>query len=587
MTPSGRNTISTMASRPTSSARDWRAASRLVKALFVQEQYRQCIQVCRDILKAANLTHNNDTPLQKAFVNFYLALCYDEVARIMHHNSVAKMPAFDSAEHHYMEALTSLPSIEHTRELCTRRQKHSHQDPFTDVPGGTLPSSPSVGSDYFDRPHSRASSLNLSSPPRGAAEEDVSEWEAHGSPVPTISDLEDLESHHSYSELVTPFRLQRDRGQHEQSRTSTESSPRFLQIEQKASRGSVAERTPTKSRPRDLSRTSSVQPPQFRTQLPQAASRLSMASPSFKALPREVSRMSLIDHSPSVKGLALNPTTMSTLASTPRPHSMYVVTQGLMRSSTTGTPPRTFHIPPGLQQESNRVKARASLPRLITHMQNVPPLQPPRFSRALYTTDVPVDEPVSPMSPASSISPAASSVSPVSPIAADGFEVRYSTSTPVSTPHSPTQNKQFHPAAPEMSQDEIDQAMLLRMGDHLASVRTQLERHVDSVRRAKEQLRHTQLEKKKNRQTVVTPQRRPDTVGSMANSSSPRPKSSSYPKQLQKVRSFWSFVPEDDKAAQKKQRIAEGRARKWERKRFDPTRYQNLCEAALDELAAA
>ena len=49
-------------------------------------------------------------------------------------------------------------------------------------------------------------------------------------------------------------------------------------------------------------------------------------------------------------------------------------------------------------------------------------------------------------------------------------------------------------------------------------------------------------------------------------------------------KSFWSFTPANVKLAEKQKKIEEGRARGWQRKRYNPERVEALIDDALAEL---
>ncbi|OQO00334.1 hypothetical protein B0A48_13681 [Cryoendolithus antarcticus] len=90
-----------------------------IKALFVGEQYRQCINACRQTI---HISHPSDqsNPMRQAFVHFYLGLSHDELARALHEHSQAKLPAFDQAEHHFRTAMDALPSVAECRASLSK-----------------------------------------------------------------------------------------------------------------------------------------------------------------------------------------------------------------------------------------------------------------------------------------------------------------------------------------------------------------------------------------------------------------------------------------------------------------------------------
>jgi hypothetical protein len=179
----------------------------------------------------------------------------------------------------------------------------------------------------------------------------------------------------------------------------------------------------------------------------------------------------------------------------------------------------------------------------------------------------------------------------VSPIATDGLEGRSSGVSTASacTPRTPIQSKPFDPPEPEQfarEQAVVDEEMVVRFTSHLSALRTQLEKHITSVQRAREQAQTAQIKRASMRLSTIgggpgghknkdsSPTGRPSAVA----------KPPTPPKSLHKTRSFWSFAPEDQKVNERLRRIEAGRERKWQRTKFDPKRYQTLCENALMEL---
>lgn len=521
-----------MADPPLPSPGDWQNAQRVIRALCLQEKYRQCIQVCRDVLRATANDHNPH-PLQDAYINFYLGLCHNEVARTMHHNSVAKLPAYEDAEKHYLEALTALPTVKAARALCVRRVKEEvPEDPMvkqsTHVRGPASPTATDYS--FFDRPSSPASSLMLSSSPRRhrPAESLPFTSSPFDSPAWAPSDTEDLESHQSFSELMTPHRMQRNYAAFEQ----TTPKPRYL--------------------PREASRMSLIE-----------------CSPRTNMLPHDASRPSLLDKN----SLASMP---------PRPSS------GLMMSSPMGSPARRdSHMPPNMPYSGTF--RHSQLPRLS--IQCDPRMSAPRLGRSNTRPSTPdLVSPVSPVSPASPLSHG-SSVSPVSPIATDGLDYFHSsdasTMSGITTPHRQTKLYETPapafipvsvPSADTFQPKEIfDAGMFARVTDHLAAMRAQLETHMKTVQNAKEHIHRAQALQALSRPHSNKGNRGMFSTPSVASTPSRQ-------QSLQTSRSFWSFAPEDQKTRKKKERIEEGRERKWLKERFDPLKYQRLCENALNEL---
>ncbi|KAM3420303.1 hypothetical protein BST61_g3587 [Cercospora zeina] len=518
---------------------DWRNAQRLIKNLFLQAKYRQCIELCREILSAHVADHDHDAhPLQDAYINFYLGLCFTEVARMMHHNSVAKLPAYDDAERHFLEALTALPTAKDARALCVRQIEEALEDPFVARHGDKPPpfSSPLADSGFLDRPCSRASSLMLSSPEQRPADSRTLD-SSSGSPAASLYDMEDLESHHSFADLMTPNRVQQDHP--EQDRAM--SVPIVL-----SSEGSLA----------------------------------APAAPSPVSPP------------------ASHPTPKQTSPGASPPNRQTSPTAGLMRPVRMGSLPKPYQDALSITRPS----PRPELSRLSIGLQSSARVaSAPQLSRvsSMYH----FEERVSPVSPVSlnsamSFGSSVSPISPISPIATDGLEGSSDTTTTSAiTPNTPKKPEyagysvaqtatagavSMAPAPCKSTfqpKESLDVAKLNRMTVHLAAMRVQLETHMKAVQRAQEQIHRAQALHR-----LETPLSSDSDGMQDSNRILASPSGSSRQKSLKKNRSFWSFAPEDQRARKKKERIEAGRARRWTRERFDPTKYQNLCEQALAEL---
>ena len=171
-----------------------------IKALFLQKQYRQCIKACREILKLED-TKLHEHPLQQTFLQFYLALAHDELARAMHNHSQAKIPAFNQAELFYQGAIAALPTSMQCRDTIPDAAQNP-EDPFYDSASvSRSASSNSLGAPSYMRArpmspptHIRNDSLPTRSPPMSP-------------PGRATSDMDDLESHESFNEIMTPNRL--------------------------------------------------------------------------------------------------------------------------------------------------------------------------------------------------------------------------------------------------------------------------------------------------------------------------------------------------------------------------------------------
>ncbi|EME44061.1 hypothetical protein DOTSEDRAFT_71758 [Dothistroma septosporum NZE10] len=466
-----------------------------IKALFMEGQYRKCIQACRDIAKLAD-SRQHEPPLQKAFISFYEALAHDEVARSMHQNSITKLPCYESAELLFVQALNALPSHEDARLLCGELPPPTHPEPVL-APASTIEAyrSPSTGDAHFGAPNrlSRASSAVLSSPPIFHRQSPALQ-SPFFSPRTPLSDTDDLESHESFSELLTPTRL-----------------------------------------------------------LNRDFSRISLLDLTNSTLPRATSRMSLIE-----------PQT---------PQRKMSVSQGLMRPIRPGSPARQFDVPPTLpysgavQQMPSRMPSR--LPQLATRAKPEARLEIARVDSAMGNSSfVTCSEPVSPLSP-------------------NGSDVNLSDASTVSAlspPLTPTQpaRESFSTIMSQRESELLDESKFLRFADHLHAMRIQLETHIMLVQQAQERLRQAHAERRFQRATQPARSKHNarDYFSSPAQAS---PKNSSASR-MQQARSFWSFIPEDIKTNETKRRIQAGRNRGWRKERFQPKRYQELCESALAEL---
>ena len=188
-----------------------------IKALCLQKHYRQCIQACRDILKNTG-DKLQDYPLQQTFISFYLGLAHDELARLMHDFSQAKVPAFNQAQQFYKEALESLPTHVSVPVTADEQPMPVDDDPFFDGATDTSSSQhtprPADDDEYdpynYSSPafsnaspvaslnHLRTDSPPLRSPPTASRET-------------SASDLSDLASHSSFDQILTPHKvLERD-----------------------------------------------------------------------------------------------------------------------------------------------------------------------------------------------------------------------------------------------------------------------------------------------------------------------------------------------------------------------------------------
>ncbi|TKA23077.1 hypothetical protein B0A50_07394 [Salinomyces thailandicus] len=190
-----------------------------IKALFLQKHYRQCVQACRDILKAVGEDLEN-RPLQQVFISFYLGLAHNELARSMHDYSQTKVSAFDQAEQYFGDALQALQLVRESSSVREAPQPvdDDQRDPFVTSPRPATANSQqtqcSSEDDYdpfnYSSPsyalascsdssgYLRADDLPVRSPPAASRES-------------SGSNLTDLDSHSSFGQIMTPHRvLERD-----------------------------------------------------------------------------------------------------------------------------------------------------------------------------------------------------------------------------------------------------------------------------------------------------------------------------------------------------------------------------------------
>lgn len=303
-----------------------------------------------------------------------------------------------------------------------------------------------------------------------------------------------------------------------------------------------------------------------------------------RVLGRESSRMSLLEATPPAQRhshhtssyqecpgparLQRDFSRMSLIETPPRKP----MSQGLLRPIRPGSPPKPFYIPPRLANTSKLPLARSR-----THVLDKTPVSSPRISiisaRDSFIEDQHSSEPVSPISRLSS-GRCLSDVSTISAI----------------SPLTPTRAH----AASISSHVDVDDTLYLRFNDHLDSMRMQLETHITLVKQVRENL-HEFLADRASSKTDPTIDTQPQNSFEFSGIPTSQTGQQAMRKTLvssaglPRVRSYWSFVPEDEKVAEKLKRIRAGRERKWERKteRFDARRYQDLCERALNELRNA
>lgn len=103
---------------------------------------------------------------------------------------------------------------------------------------------------------------------------------------------------------------------------------------------------------------------------------------------------------------------------------------------------------------------------------------------------------------------------------------------------------------------------LSRLEEQFDGIHTQVKTHIDLLHRAKLATMNAQAER-----------------AARVNNKKHSPQMS-----IPHSKSFWSFTPVNVKLAEKQKKIEEGRARGWQRKRYDPERCEALIDNALAEL---
>ncbi len=166
-----------------------------VKALFLEKEYRRCVQACRQILSGVD-EQPHSHPLRDTFVRFYLALAHDELARAMHNFSQAKIPAFNQAEQLYDDALSSLPTAAECLAFATRAPSTSEPQQAVEKLSSSSPCRHDSLQSHNAKEHTLAALTHVRN----------DSLPIRSSPPPT-SDADDLESHDSFHDIMTPTRL--------------------------------------------------------------------------------------------------------------------------------------------------------------------------------------------------------------------------------------------------------------------------------------------------------------------------------------------------------------------------------------------
>jgi len=179
------------------------------KALFLAKDYQRCIAACRNSLSA------DSGSAQRMFAHAYLALSHDEAARGVFTRSEGKLPAIVRAQQVYDEALRSMPTAEQCAESLLNAPEENASDPFTEGMKASAisryPSSATLGvleqALVLPKPSSAPTAFPIRAhSPRG--------YTIFGNtPGIITSDDDDLESHDSFNQILTPTRapkLERD-----------------------------------------------------------------------------------------------------------------------------------------------------------------------------------------------------------------------------------------------------------------------------------------------------------------------------------------------------------------------------------------
>jgi hypothetical protein len=174
-------------------------------------------------------------------------------------------------------------------------------------------------------------------------------------------------------------------------------------------------------------------------------------------------------------------------------------------------------------------------------------------------------DPVSPLCPADYAS--ASSNSPISPTTPTATVDTYDLYSAVSTQNS-REEEEFHDA-------EESFAAADHFRGNVEGMRARIRRHISQLQDTRSAVLAKQAEKRDRRITTAAQQQQQQKKSEKEDASTQK---------LPHAKSYWSFVPAHIKANEKQERIVAGRARNWERKRFQPQRYQELCEQALGDL---
>ncbi|KAI6911384.1 hypothetical protein KC318_g4969 [Hortaea werneckii] len=497
-----------------------------IKALFLHRRYRQCIDACRHVL----LTSGDETAehaLQVAFANFYLGLAHDELARLMHDFSHAKVPALDQAEQFFRDALRLLPSAEElaftlrARKTTVHERSQTTDDPFSSSPGAHVPTVQRAtrnDSDDYDPYNYYSPTIGFASPIDVGRNGD----KLPCSPQPVSretsgSDLTDLESHSSFDQIMTPHRV----------------------LERDLSRMSLIDEMRSPPRPMGLPRTTST-----------TASLLE----GFQSPPR----------------------------TTGIPRATYT-SNSLMRPIRPISPPKAYRVPPMLPDAGKASPSRrmSRLPRLS--------MRSPRSEAPSGALSPRSEGKISPSCPVSPLKPeadeaAAESDSTVSP-ASPRTPVRQAMGAK-SPLHGFSPSTEGHGILDHREQDVIRhlEAMRLQLDSHLEMLERAKDETVAKQRQRENQRRKIGGASSTSPSLSYTRSSNGRGQSCSSSNSGPHIAGGSGNGRIQQMRSFWSFEPAAITADEKRRRIQAGRQRGWMRERFRAERYQELAEKAMAEL---
>ena len=492
-----------------------------IKALFLHRRYRRCIQACRHAINS----EIDQQPLHHTFVSFYLGLAHDELARLMHDYSQAKVPAFNQAEQFFRDALLSLPSIEDIvfATQPDRRQSTSMaddaSDPFLSRPktNEVDHQTPRPSDDDYDPYNYSSPSFNLASPVTSPNCVHTEGSQARSPPSTgsgtSQSDLSDLESHASFRQIMTPNRV----------------------LERDISSMSLIDDMQPK-RPSGLPRTTSTS-------------------------------VSLLQNLPTKPSTGL-----------PRTTSGY---QGILNPFRPDSPPKAFAVPPRLPYVDSAAGRHSKMLKIATRA--TPQITPSKQMREPWTDE----ERSSPVSPLKDDYDGASDSSTISPISPE-TPIHQDSACGTESNVSPAKWEEMTPERQRHRLDYNLIAMRTQLASHLdmlekAKTATVEKQAVRAAERAASTAPSvgTPLPQIRGSFASASSDSRPGSRGTgVAHDSS----TSGESRCMQQTRSFWSFKPAAVMAEEKRRRIEEGRQRGWKKARFRPDRYQELAERALAEL---